>query len=325
MKNTFLFLFLGLLLHTRATANTGADTLGLPGDHFDLYAMLDVFKVSASPEDFEKRLNTEGTHVNNLDLNLDGKVDYIRVVDHTKDIAHAIVLQVAINAEQSQDIAVIEIEKKGEESAQLQVIGDELLYGENYIIEPGAQKDSSGLEHKLKGFNRQTYVFVNVWYWPCVTYVYYPTYVIWVSPWYWMYYPMWWYPWPPVMWVVYYDWVYPCHSHYYFVHEHHMTHAHNVYAPRRTVSPDFQTRTAPARKQHEDRKNIPAKPTQAPDQPKQPAPPDKKQPAPTPAPGQPKQPAPQPPAPKPHVNPKPPAPAPAPAPAPKPAPKPRPK
>lgn len=290
------------------------DSTGLPGDHFDLYAMLDVFKISKDPEDFEKRLNTEASHVNNLDLNKDGKVDYIRVVDNTQGDVHAIVLQVAVSEKESQDIAVIEIEKKGENSAQLQVVGDELLYGDKYIIEPRDVKDSTINEKKLRGFNEQTFVYVNVWYWPCVTYVYYPAYVVWVSPWYWMYWPYWWSPWPPVIWIVYYDWVYPCHSHYYYVYEHRTTQAHSVYQPRRVASAEVRKNTAEARKNYEVRKNQPAKPAPAPQQPGKAGTPPTPTPAPSPKPTT--QPAPQPkPLPAPHPTPQPkPVPKPVPAP-----------
>lgn len=313
-----------------ASARTSdpADTTGLPGDHFDLYAMLDLFKSATSPEDFEKKLNTETTHVNNLDLNGDGKVDYIRVTDHMNEGSHAIVLQDVVSDKESQDVAVIEIEKKGDNAAQLQVIGDEVLYGKDYIIEP-RNSDSTKIDGKLKGFNAQMFVYVNVWYWPCVTYVYYPYYVVWVSPWYWMYWPGWWYPWPPVMWITYYEWAYPYHSHYYYCHDHRMTNAEHVYQPRRVVSPTVQQRTEPARQRYEQSRNAakpapqqpkqegnpPAKPRQDGNAPKQPTPQPAPNPRPAPAPSPRPAPAPAPrPVPQPKPTPKPPVPRPAPTP-----------
>lgn len=317
-------LFPALLFIAAIRLSAAVDTTGLPGDHFDLYAMLDLFKSSASPEEFERKLNTQDNHVNNLDLNGDGKTDYIRVIDYTKENAHAIVLQVPVNEKESQDIAVIEIEMKGENSAQLQVIGDELLYGKDYIIEPDA-KDSTQNENKFKG--EQTFVFVNVWHWPCVTYLYYPGYVVWVSPWYWMYWPTWWYPWPPVTWVVYYEWVSPCHHHYHHAPAPRMHTAHEVYQPRRVTSPQVNSQTAGVRKRTEQR-NTEATP-RTPAKPGAPAPQQKPEtkprnsggqpaPSPTPKPAPAPRPAPAPsPKPTPKVSPKP-SPAPAPAPRPKP-------
>src|ERR1044072_8414695 len=94
-----------LLCNVTAFAAT-PDSTGLPGDHFDLRAALDMFKHSKSLEEFEKKLNSEDQHVNNLDLNGDGKVDYIRVYDISKEDVHAIVLQAPVNSEESQDEVV---------------------------------------------------------------------------------------------------------------------------------------------------------------------------------------------------------------------------
>ena len=113
-----------------------ADSTGLPGDNFSLQAALATFKTSTSLEDFEKKLNSKDNEVNNIDLNGDGKIDYIRVVDYVKDNAHAIVLQVPVSKTESQDIAVIELEKDGDKSAFLQIIGDEDIYGESTTVEP---------------------------------------------------------------------------------------------------------------------------------------------------------------------------------------------
>lgn len=312
MKKIFI-LFSALLFAANTHAGATTDTTGLPGDHFDLYAMLDLFRSSANPEEFERKLNTEANHVNNLDLNGDGKTDYVRVIDYTKENAHAIVLQVPVNEKESQDIAVIEIEMKGENSAQLQVIGDELLYGKDYIIEPVSTQDSTLNENKYTG--EQTFVFVNVWYWPCVTYMYYPGYVVWVSPWYWMYWPSWWYPWTPVTWVVYYEWVSPCHHHYHHAPEPRMNTAHDVYQPRRVYSPQVNAQTAGVRKRIE-QKNSEAGP-RTPAKPGTPAPPQQK------PGGEPRKPTGQP-SPSPSPSPRP-APAPSPRPAPGPSPKPAPK
>ncbi|MEI7981883.1 MAG: hypothetical protein WCI71_09520, partial [Bacteroidota bacterium] len=83
MKTSFLiFLVLAMSLPgLPAFSQTGSQTkndtalLGLPGDGLDLYAVLDLFQKSKTIEDFETSLNSEKTGINNLDLNLDGKVD----------------------------------------------------------------------------------------------------------------------------------------------------------------------------------------------------------------------------------------------------------
>ena len=121
--------------------NTAKDSTGLPGDHFSLEGALELFKNASSPEDFEKQLNTQSNNVNNLDLNGDNKIDYIRVIDNMQDDAHALVLQAALGKDDAQDIAVIEIEKTSDDSAVLQIVGDEALYADSNIVEPLAQNN----------------------------------------------------------------------------------------------------------------------------------------------------------------------------------------
>ena len=61
-------------------AENDTTLLGLPGDNLDLFAVLDLFQKSKTIEEFEKSLNEEKTGINNMDLNLDNKVDFIKVV-----------------------------------------------------------------------------------------------------------------------------------------------------------------------------------------------------------------------------------------------------
>ncbi len=89
MKKFFLlFLIIAMcLLSLPAFSQKEKDTtalLGLPGDNLDLYAVLTLFQKSKTIEAFEKSLNDEKEGINNLDLNLDKKVDFIKVVT-TKD------------------------------------------------------------------------------------------------------------------------------------------------------------------------------------------------------------------------------------------------
>lgn len=246
MKTCFAIL---LAMCSTLAVHAQSDSLGLPGDNFNLCGVLELFKTSSSPDDFEKALNKKDKKINNLDLNEDGEVDYLNVIDNSKDGAHAIVIRTAISKTESQDIAVIEVEKKGENNAQLQIVGDPFLYGEDYIIEPKSDKAASDNNWGgFKGF-APAFVFVNVWYWPCVSYMWYPDYVIWISPWYYGYYPSWWYPWAPMPYYSYYQHVYGYNNNYYWTNEYRMSTAHNLYQPRRVTSGTVGQRTAPARQQ----------------------------------------------------------------------------
>lgn len=219
-----------------------ADSTGLPGDHFSLEGALELFKNAESPEDFETKLNTEDNYVNNLDLNEDGEIDYIRVIDNVDGDVHAIVLQVPVTKDESQDIAVIEIEKTGPESAMLQIIGDPYLYGDDKIVEPfDVEEKSKGkgpsADLEIRG------IIVNVWLWPSVSFIYRPVYRPWVSPFYFGFYPRWWRPWRPRPWRAFYPRVVVYRPRYRVVNTHRVVRAHKVYTPRRKTSKVVHTKT----------------------------------------------------------------------------------
>lgn len=221
-----------------------ADSTGLPGDNFSLEGAIELFKKSASPEDFEKRLNSEGNDVNNLDLNEDGKTDYVRVVDNHEGDVHALVLQVAVSDKESQDVAVIEIEKQGAENAILQILGDEDLYGAQTIAEPfEEEKVKSGKDKGPAARMAPVRIVVNVWLWPSVRFMYAPGYRVWVSPWRWGLYPTWWRPWRPHPFRVFHARVRPFHAHCHVIGVHRVHRAHAVYAPHRRHSHTVHSRT----------------------------------------------------------------------------------
>ena len=234
---------LSLCLFTVLSSAQGTtpDSTGFPGDNFSLEGALGLFEEAKSLEDFEKELNTEKNHVNNLDLNDDGEIDYIRVIDNMDGDVHAIVLQAPLNATESQDIAVIEIEKTGKEEAMVQIIGDEDVYGEQKIVEPFEVQ----AKQKGKGPAAQfemTRVIVNVWFWPSVRFIYGPRYRVYVSPWGWRVYPRYWRPWRPHPWrwhvsrVVY-------RPHFRVCRTHRVVRAHKVYVPHRRTTKVVRTKT----------------------------------------------------------------------------------
>ncbi|MDH3649808.1 MAG: hypothetical protein OEQ53_08995 [Saprospiraceae bacterium] len=249
MKQIIFTVFLTIMQITFSMATSvslPSDSTGLPGDNFSLEGALDLFKQSSSPEEFEQKLNKEDNKVNNLDLNADGQVDYIRVEDHSSDEAHAIVLQVVVAKDEEQDIAVIEIEKVSGDSAILQIIGDQDIYGESVIVEPVATelKEGKGGPSMRSPPAR---VVVNVWFgYPCVRYVYMPGYVSYRSPYRWRAYPRWWKPWRPVRWGLYVSWWAPVRFHYHVVPTHRVVRAHRVYTPVRRTSITVSRRNQPA-------------------------------------------------------------------------------
>jgi hypothetical protein len=224
---------------TLAEVTLRNDSTGLPGDNFSLEGAMELFKKSGSPEEFEKMINSEDNKVNNLDLNEDGEIDYIKVIDKSESNVHAFILQAAVSETESQDIAVIELEKTSEGNAVAQIVGDEDIYGEETIIEPAEEvKSNAGAT--------TSNVTVNVWTWPAVRYVYGPAYRSWISPWGWRTRPVWWKPWRPVRHRIYYGYRAPYVHRYAVVHTHRITHAHRIYRPARTTSVIVTNRHRPA-------------------------------------------------------------------------------
>ena len=124
---------------TQFQNNNGS--LGMPGDNLNLFAVMKIFRESETLEIFEKNLNDEHSDFNNLDLNGDGQIDYINVTYNTEGNLHTIILSVALNETEFQDIATIYVEKDGNNPARIQLIGNEALYGKDYMIEPDYQEN----------------------------------------------------------------------------------------------------------------------------------------------------------------------------------------
>jgi hypothetical protein len=174
----------------------------------------------------------------------------VRVIDKKDDKVHALILQAIISATESQDIAVIELEKTGENNAILQIVGDEDIYGEETIIEPADETESLGylnngsrIAHGPEEVTDQTYgVLVNVWFWPAVRFVYAPSYIVWASPWGWRNRPVWWRPWRPVHYHVFHPRHFHYHRHYTVVHTHRIVGARTMYRPHRVSSITVRTK-----------------------------------------------------------------------------------
>ena len=136
----------------------------------DLKVVAKLFAEAKNLEEFETMLNNPDSAFCNLDLNGDGQIDYLRVVETGEGNKRLIVLQAVLAKDIYQDVASIYVEKNEKDEVSVQIVGDEYVYGVNYIIEP-------------------VYVYRPViydWFWCDAWYA-------WHSPWYWGYWPGWWY------------------------------------------------------------------------------------------------------------------------------------
>lgn len=241
------------------SADNGWDNR-FPGDDFSLEGALQLFKNANNLEDFEQALNSPDNDVNNLDLNGNGRIDYLRVVDHQEGDVHAIVIQDLLDHNTAQDVAVIEVKRTYNGEAMVQIIGDVDLYGTEKIVEPYPYDDQFASSYNgydddyyydsydrydryYRYDNYSSTVFVNVMLWPSVRFIYSPRYVVWVSPWHWDYYPRWYQPWRPQPWNVWYPRVTVYHQHYRVAPECRIPEARRYYAPRRQNAPAVHERT----------------------------------------------------------------------------------
>lgn len=215
--------------------------LGLPGDNLNLYAVLDVFQKSQTLEEFERVINSRDSNINNLDLNNDGFVDYISVISYNQGRFYSIVLRDSFGPSNYQDVAVIEVSKNNSGQVLIQVIGDEALYGENYIVEPSAGTPNPGYTGGetviVNNYSPSRVVFVNDW--PIVISLFSPSFSLYISPWYWGYYPVYWSPWAPIRYYSYWNFHYHYYSspHYHRISFVRFPRHHSYYLKRRYVSP----------------------------------------------------------------------------------------
>jgi hypothetical protein len=226
-RNQLITTVAAALLWCNISVAQDSDSLGVIGDDLDLYAVLDAFKDAESIEAFEKTINSEDAKINNLDLDEDGQIDYITVNDEGEGDVHAFILSIDMSEEETQDVAVIELEKTNSNEATIQIVGDEEIYGKDYIIEP---KNPDEITKRLL---RPNVIIVNVWGWRGVRFVYAPGYTRWRSPWRWNRHPRWWRPWRPVRWRVYNGWHVHQRRYYHPVRTRRCVRAHGFYVKKR--------------------------------------------------------------------------------------------
>lgn len=226
MKRKGLILAIVLLISGGAlSAQEYYGKRGLPGDNLNLYAVLKAFQESPTLEEFENRLNSPDELINNLDLNSDGRVDYIQVIDYPfGDETHDIVLRIAINRRENQDVAVIHVKRDRYDGVTIQITGDPYLYGDNYIVEPNYYDNDRGTPNPGYAGGQISYGGTNVsvtfttvrevYGWPIVRFIFAPNYYRWISPWHWNFYPPQWRPWSPYYWDYYYGYHYNWMRHY---------------------------------------------------------------------------------------------------------------
>ena len=179
-------------------------------ENLNLRTVATLFGQAKDLEEFEALLNNPDSAYSNLDLNGDGDVDYLRVVETADGSKHLVVIQAVLAKDIYQDVASIFVDKDEEETVTIQVVGDEYVYGTNYIIEP-------------------VYLYrplIYDWFWGA-------SWVAWHSPYYWDYYPHWWHHHHCIDPFLYWDHCYWHHYHHpicsYRTAHHHHPHFHSMH------------------------------------------------------------------------------------------------
>ncbi|MBQ7438471.1 MAG: hypothetical protein IJV28_00700 [Paludibacteraceae bacterium] len=151
--------------HTTVTTVTVNNYNSDPCFYLDLNAVAAAFAESRSVKEFEELLNSSRYMINNLDLNGDGWIDYLRVIETHSGYYHTLLIQACVAPGMFQDVATLIAERRTD-VLYVEVVGDRYLYGYNYIVRP---------------------VFVKR---PPMWDVYgRATYAVWSSPYYYDYYP----------------------------------------------------------------------------------------------------------------------------------------
>jgi hypothetical protein len=164
------------------------------------------------------------------------------------------VLRVSINSIEFQDVAVIQVSRNNAGNVIVQIIGDEALYGRDYVVEPSMRSviETPNLayigDHKII-INNNAYgngiIYVSDW--PIIAFLFSPSFSIYVSPWHRGYYPVYWNPWRPILYFNY--WSY--HNHYLNSPRYHRKSyirfaSHHSYYLRRRTSSSIVTRNRSA-------------------------------------------------------------------------------
>lgn len=130
-KSLGALLVLGLMLGGCGGGDSSNVTVVNAKDGLNIQALCEVVQKAKDAEDLEKKLNEPGQKVNNLDLDEDGKVDYVGVTEFTKGKTHGFSFTVSIGGEK-QEVATVQIEENSDGTASVEAQGNQHVYGHGH-------------------------------------------------------------------------------------------------------------------------------------------------------------------------------------------------
>lgn len=145
--------------------------------NIDVEAIARAFGEAANLDSFEMMLNNPKHPLTNLDLNMDGYVDYLRVLELTDKKNHFVSVQAVLGDSIFQDVVTFDIgiDEINSEKITVLIIGDPYIFGDDYVLEVS--------------YGNRPLIFDLWWsgdYYSCYE-----------SPWYWEYYPSYYINYPP--------------------------------------------------------------------------------------------------------------------------------
>jgi len=132
---------------------------------FDVNKLGDIVKTSTDPQVLEKAINDPNNKINNLDLDKDGKVDYLTVKEPGKNELDVVD---DISDSQSVTVASIKVDPTNNNTADLNIQGNPDYVGDNYMY----HSSFSFTDFLLLSYLMRPHSY----YMPMYHYGYYPSY-----------------------------------------------------------------------------------------------------------------------------------------------------
>ena len=105
----------------------------MASDGLNLQAVTDLATKVKSTQEFEQELNKPNNQINNLDLNEDNTVDFIKVTEINNDTGKGFSLTTEVAPNDEQELAVIQFEvDKQTQQATVQATGNPQVYGNHH-------------------------------------------------------------------------------------------------------------------------------------------------------------------------------------------------
>ncbi len=217
MKRAAIYIILFVLLFSCASSQYTAGGASYDiSDNLDLEAVAYLFGESENLRDFEYRLNDPEIQISNLDLNRDGYIDYLRVMDASRRGTYLVVVQAVLGRNIFQDVATLSVGRDAWGRQLVEIVGDDYIYGPNYILVPE--------------YDRQPVIF---------GFFLSSRYETWHSPYYWDYYPSYYMHRRPRPVPRYYQYI---HSHHYVPHSSHYSGSRKIDVPDYDRQNDYGSR-----------------------------------------------------------------------------------